>query len=187
VAAFVLSGVVPRFVRVRAKHQRVRDFQHRYHEFAVTGAPEPRQWLIARRTEMQRDAESLGQGVTMVAPPPVVGGGSYMPHRMFYDLFSEQSFSEQIGPQFRLDVLATLEHELAKQEADAKQDLWNPGAWLKLAFERLLRLPRYILQQAGFSERVVNSTGARIVAVLWSIAVGGSTIGGFILLVTGTA
>lgn len=129
---------------------------------------------------MQRDAMAMGHGVMYIAPPPMLGGGAYQPHQFFADLFDEQTNS--VGnARVRLDDLATIVHETRGQAEQRRRDLLNPWAWLRLAFERVVRFPRYVLRHAGFSKKVTDSTGARIVAVAWSLLVGAATIGGFVL------
>ena len=72
-------------------------------------------------------------------------------------------------------------HETGEQEAQRKRDLYNPWAWARLAFERLVGFPRYVLRHAGFSPGVTDSTAVRLVSVLWSLLVGAAGIGGFVL------
>lgn len=66
-------------------------------------------------------------------------------------------------------------------EARARRDLRNPWSWTRLAFERVIGFPRYVLRNAGFSQEVTGSTRVRIVTVVWSFLVGASGIGAFVL------
>jgi len=131
---------------------------------------------------MQRDANRVGLGTTYVAPPPAIGGGSYRPHQMFMDLLGQQSYSDNVTVQVRLDTLATVEHELDAQVNQTCRHLLNPAKWIQLAFERIAGLPRYLLKTAGFSDNVTNSGFARIVTVVWGFLVGAATIASFVLL-----
>ena len=128
---------------------------------------------------MQRDARSVGKGVAYVAPPPAIGGGQYLAHPYFTDLFDEQSFTDH-GSSFRLDELATIRYEIERQEDLRRRDLLNPWAWLRLSFERVAAFPRYVLRRSGF-RTAADSNGARIVTVAWSFLVGVSTIGAFVV------
>lgn len=199
-AGFVVSGVVPRYRGTRDRRERVEAFERQYRAYIEAReqdhqnatyhhyGPPPeseesrrlRAWLVARRSEMQRDAESVGKGVIYVAPPPMLGGGSYKPHYYFSDLFDEQSFTGHSW-QFRLDELATILHETERQLRHRRRDLFNPWAWLRLAFERVVGLPRYALRLAGFGTNVTDSTGVKIGTALWSFLVGAAGIGSFIL------
>jgi hypothetical protein len=138
-----------------------------------------RRWLAARRNEMQRDAQAVNKGVRYVAPPPAIGGG-YRPHYYFLDLFDEQSFTGY-GSDFRQDELSTIIHEVERLRLRSRHDLYNPWAWVRHAFERVVGFPRYVLRRAGFSKAVTGSTGAKVATVVWSGLVGGATIGGFIV------
>lgn len=176
---FVVSGVLPGWLQARARRERVQEFERHYlsHE---AGDSSERAWLIARRLEMQRDAESLGRGATMIAPPPAVGG-YVQAHCYFAELFDETPYALMVqGDAFLANELASTNHELTTRERDAKWRLANPWAWLRLSFERVAGLPRYVLRQAGF-KAAADSTGARIVTVLWSALVGIATIGAFVL------
>ncbi len=73
---------------------------------------------------------------------------------------------------FRLDELTTIAHETREREGQARRDLYNPWAWTRLAVERVVGFPRYVLRHAGFSSEATNSTGARIVTVMWSVISG---------------
>lgn len=197
VGSFIGSGVVPRYLAVKARRHRVAEFATKYREWTdaeraarpdrytvneteEAKAAELRSWLAARRSEMQRDAESVGKGIIHVAPPPAVGGGSYVPHSYFADLFDQQSFTDH-GWGFRLDELATISHELEWQETGYRRGLFNPWAWIRLTFERIVGFPRYVLRHAGFSAKATESAPARVVSVVWSLLVGGAGIGGFVL------
>jgi hypothetical protein len=196
---FIVSGVLPQLRRIRTRLRRAEEFERRYRAWldarerdnegptlhygpAPEGseASELHAWLAARRNEMQRDAQSVGKGVMYVAPPLMVGGGPYQRHAYFTDLFDEQTFTDH-APSFRLDELATVRHELARTEAAWRRAVINPWAWMRLSFERLIGFPSYVLRRAGFSEKVTNSTGARIVTVAWSLVVGFATIGAFVV------
>jgi hypothetical protein len=103
---------------------------------------------------------------------------------MFTDLLSEQTFAdEMVGPQERLDTLTTVEYEVDARRHTAVIRIFNPGSWVRLAFERIARLPRYLLQTAGFSAKVTESGFARVVTAVWSFLVGGATIATFALLI----
>lgn len=105
-------------------------------------------------------------------------GGAYQPHAFFSDLFDNQTNS--VGSQgFRCEELAKIAHETRTQQERAKRALFNPWTWTRLAFERLVGFPRYVLRRAGFSDKVMDSTGARIVSVIWSLLIGAATIGAF--------
>jgi hypothetical protein len=179
-ALFALSGVLPAYLRARARAARVRAFRENYDAF-VEGDSLRRNWLTARRLEMQRDAEAVGQGVTYVAPPPAIGGGQYAPHQMFADLYNQQSYTDNVTGRFRLDALTTVEHTASNVARKRRAEVFNPGAWARRAFERLVRFPRYLLHQVGFAREVSDSRGTRIVTVVWSLCVGGATIGAFVL------
>jgi hypothetical protein len=183
-ASFLVSGVLPSFRQERRRSKRVREFRAKYYAW-VEGEEDNREWLLARQAEMQRDAHRVGLGTTYVAPPPAIGGGSYRPHQMFMDLLGQQSYSDNVTVQVRLDTLATVEHELGAQVDKARRDLLNPARWIRLAFERIARLPRYLLKTAGFSDNVTNSGFARAATVLWSFLVGAATIASFVLLLMG--
>jgi hypothetical protein len=198
VASFVISGVVPRYLSVRRRLPRVEEFERQYRAYSGArdqdyentsyhyGPPahdekssELRSWLVARRNEMQRDAQEVGKGIVYVAPPPMIGG-PFRPHSYFSDLFDEQSFTDH-GPQYRLDELATIIHDTRNQARRWKRDVFNPWAWVRLAFERIVRFPYYVLRRSGFSDKAVASTGARIVTAVWSVLVGAATIAGFVV------
>ena len=197
-ALFVISGVLPTYLTWSQRGPRVEAFDRHYRAYldarqrdAETSinpyGPSPlgekstelRAWLSARRNEMQRDAESVGTGVVYVAPPPAVGGGGYVRHDYFSDLFGQQSFTDY-PPTLRLDNLATIRHEVALRCRQSKSDLFKPWRWAQLSFERVVRVPRYILRLAGFT-KAAESTAARAVTVVWSILVGASTIGAFVV------
>lgn len=38
-----------------------------------------------------------------------------------------------------------------------------------------------MLRRAGFGDKVTDSTGARIVSVVWSLVIGAATIGAFVV------
>lgn len=195
VVLFVLSGVVPRYRAVVARRHRVEEFERRYgayceareRDFAdsvYTGYGSPpegaeakslRSWLIARRDQMQHDAEAAGRGVMYIAPPPMIGGG-YQAHAYFRDLFDEQTNS--VGStSVRRDDLASIVHETRVQQSRARRDLCNPWAWLRLSFERFVRLPAYVLRVAGFGTAVTGSAPVRISGVV----VGLATVGAFVV------
>jgi hypothetical protein len=211
VAAFVVSGVVPRHRAVQERRERVEEFQEKYRDWiqaaggivdfedwigqavpdglaaasydAEVEAAELRAWLVARRDEMQRDAQSARRGIAHIAPPPVIGG-AYVEHSYFSDLFDLQTDAEAMGgPSFKLDELATILHETECEEGRYRRDICNPWAWLRLAFERIVGVPRYVLRHVGFSEKAADSTGARLVAAVWSFVVGAAGIGGFIVTI----
>jgi len=176
---FVASGVLPAWFDARARRGRVQEFERHYLAHEV-GEGSEKPWLITRRLEMQRDVESLGRGTSMVAPPPAVGG-YVQTHRYFAELFDETPFALMSQPDdFLANELASVGHELTTREREAKRRLFNPWAWLRLSFERVAALPRYVLRQAGFLE-AADSTGARVLTVLWSALVGTATISGFVL------
>jgi hypothetical protein len=104
-----------------------------------------------------------------------------LPHQIFADLFGQQSYANAITSAVKREALAQVIHELTLQKKDRRADLWRPTRWLRLAFERLIGFPRYLLETAGFSPRVTESGFARVVTVLWSIALGLATIGGFVV------
>lgn len=197
-ALFVVSGVLPRYHAWRDRGVRVEEFESQDRAYLAAqerdavgvisdfGQPPEgeeaahlRSWLSARRAEMQRDARSVGKGVNFVAPPPVAGGGRYVPHPYYSDLFDEQSFAE-LGSSFRLDDLATIRHEVELQHRLRRGDLYNPWAWTRLSFERVIAFPRYVLRRAGFA-KTADSTAARLVTVVWSFLVGAAGIGGFVV------
>jgi hypothetical protein len=206
VALFIVSGVLPRYRAWVARLARVEDFDREYRAWveadssipdyetirsitlpgAVTGAAdtaaalasELRPWLVARRNEMQRDAESVGKGVMHVAPPPMIGG-VYVRHAFFLDLFDDQT--DSIGStRVRIDDLATIIHEVRRIPDLRRRSLFNPWAWVRLSFERVIAFPRYVLLHAGF-RKAADSTAARVVTVVWSFVVGVSTIGAFVV------
>lgn len=201
VAAFIVSGVVPRYLEVRRRLPRVEEFDRKYRAYldgrerdyegfySDHGGSPPhgdesaklRAWLTPRRAEMQRDAAKVRKGVVYVAPPPAIGGGNYMPHYMFRDLYDTQSFTEYAPANLRTDELVTIIHETRYQESAWRRDLFNPWAWLRLAFERLVGFPRYVLRLAGFSTEVTDSAAARAVSAAWSFLVGAAGIGGFVV------
>jgi len=205
VGVFLLSGVLPRFVEWRDRVNRVQEFQRQYRIWTDSvddldnqggyGWPSPealatidqrtktandvRSWLAARRNEMQRDAEAVGKGVMYVAPPPIMGG-RYKPHAYFLDLFDAQTNS--IGSRsYRLDDLVTIVHEAEWNRDMRRRDLYNPAVWIRLAFERLVRFPAYVLRTAGFSDDTAASSAVKVVSAAWSLLVGGATIAGFVL------
>lgn len=211
VAAFVVSGVVPRYLTVRARRMRVAEFREKYTEWvqvagnlidyedwigravpdglagashdAEADATKLRPWLVARRNEMQRDAQAAGHGIVHIAPPPAIGG-PYLPHSYFSDLFDMQTHADVTGgPSFKLDQLATILHETERREGRRRREVYNPWAWLRLAFERIVGFPRYVLRHVGFSEQAADSTGARLVAAVWSFAVGAAGIAGFVVTI----
>lgn len=201
---FMLSGVLPRYIVWRDRVQRVTEFESRYRQWVeaderfdgVEGygaappdllaeidasskeAAELRSWLTARRNEMQRDAEAVGKGVMYVAPPPMIGG-SYKPHAYFLDLFDVQTESLG-GRRYRLDDLVTIVHECKWQRDLRWRDLFNPAAWARLGFERLVCFPAYVLKLAGFSDRTAGSSAVKVVSAAWSLLVGAATIAGFV-------
>lgn len=199
VAALIVSGVWPRWREDKARFARVQEFERQYrawvesreHDVDVHGhygygpprlsdeTEELRAWLVARRNEMQRDAEMAGKGIVYVAPPPMIGG-AYQPHAYFSDLFDEQSFTDHEAG-FRLDELATIVHDTERQLERRKRHLLNPWAWLRGAFARLVGLPRYVLRLAGFGTNVTDSPGAKIGTAVWSFLVGAATIGAFVI------
>lgn len=180
VLLFFASNVLFRYRSAHARLNRVRRFLGTYARF-VAGHSDERLWLAAHASEMQRDAQSVDQGVTYIAPPPMLGGGAYQPHPMFADLFNRQSSADNVTAQLRLEVLAAVQHELETLEGLYRLDLFNPLAWIRLLFERLARFPRYLLRTAGFSNRVTDSGFARVITAIWSLAVGAATIGAFIV------
>jgi len=200
VVVFVASGVLPRYRATIARWRRVAEFEHHYREWVESRlqdaqdharhyGPPPaesektlglRAWLVARRAEMRRDARAVGKEVVHVAPPLAVGGGQYVRHYYFADLFDEQTFTDH-EPQFRLDELATIRHELALQTVARRRDLLLPWRWIRLAFERVISLPRYLLMQAGLGSKVTGGLAARVVTVLWAILVGLAGIGSFMV------
>lgn len=205
VVTFALSGVRPRHTEWRDRVRRVQEFERRYRrwvgavekldgEYGHGGPPpevfealdeaskiasEVRPWLTARRDEMQRDAAAVGRGVIYVAPPPMIGG-SYKPHAYFLDLFDRQT--DSIGSRsYRLDDLVTIIHEAEAQRDARRRDLYNPGAWVRRAFERLVGFPAYVLKLVGFSDETAGSSAVKAISALWSLGVGGVTIAGFVL------
>ncbi len=44
----------------------------------------------------------------------------------------------------------------------SRRDLFNPWAWVRLSFERVVGFPSYILGVAGFGPDVTNSTRVRV-------------------------
>jgi hypothetical protein len=128
---------------------------------------------------MQRDARSVGKGRMYVAPPPMAGGGPYIAHDYFTDLFGEQSDTDY-PESLRLDDLATIRHEIAWITGLRKADLFKPWTWARLSFERIVRLPRNVLRLAGF-RKAADSTAAKVLTVVWSVLVGASTIGAFVV------
>lgn len=181
---FVLSGVIPTLRDASRRFQRVQEFASRYSAWVKAGSvgDEDLAWLIAHKDQVQRDAQRVGHGVTYVSPPPALGGGSYAPHQMFADLFSRQSYTDHITPDYRIETLLAVASAWDEQHRLAVSRLVNPFAWIRLAFERVVRFPRYLLKTAGFPENVTDSTGARIVTVLWGLLVGAATIGSFVLM-----
>jgi len=198
-AAFALSGVLPRYLAAGRRMARVEAFERHYRDWTEAhhqdlaassrygGVRESeesqrlRGWLVARRNQMQRDAEAVAKGVIYVAPPPAVGGGRYVPHSYFLDLFDQQSFTDH-APTFRLDELATTIHETEWQRERWKADLYNPWAWLRLSFERIVGFPRYALRLAGFGSKVTDSPGAKAGTAVFSVVVGLAGIGSFAVL-----
>jgi hypothetical protein len=180
IAVFVFSGVLPRYRRTVERLRRVELFAKNYVAL-LNGDQLQRGWLAAREDEMQVDAQSVGLGVTYVAPPPMLGGGAYIPHGMFADLFNRQSYSDNVTDAYRLEVLAGVQYQLQRRVEQRRRELRNPLAWLRLAFERLVGFPRYLLRQAGFSARVTDSSLTRAVTVAWSLLVGAATIGAFVV------
>ena len=128
---------------------------------------------------MQADAAKVGQGVIHVAPPIGVGGGPFRPQFIFSDLAGATTFG--VDSQERLDALTMSKHQLRVQAKHRRGDLVKPWRWVQLAFERLVRFPRYLLKTAGFSDSVSGSVAARGVGLLWSVLVGAATIGAFAL------
>jgi len=184
-AAFLVSGVVPTWLATKRRRKRVAAFADRYRRWVTGEDDSAREWLIARRQEMQVDAMSVGRGVSVIAPPPAIGGHAVQ-HQMFLDLTSEQSFADMlISEQTRLDELATISHAPESREATQRRRLFNPFAWLRLAFERVVGIPRYVLRAAGFSKGVTDASITRAISVLWGIAVGAATIGGFAIALAG--
>jgi hypothetical protein len=179
---FLLAGVLPHFLGAKRRRARVEAFLRNFSAY-LGGNQGLRGWLSAHSVEMQDDAESVGLGVTYVAPPPMFGGGRYLPHPMFGDLFNRQTYADVVSPAYKREVLLAALHEVRSREAERRRDLLNPMAWVRLAFERLVGFPRYLLRTAGFSERVVDSSAARIITVLWGLLVGAATIGSFVVAV----
>ena len=180
IAVFFVSGVAPRYRRTVERLRRVELFAQNYIAL-LEGDRNKRGWLAARADEMQADAQSVGRGVTYVAPPPMLGGGAYTPHQMFSDLFNRQSYTDNVTDALRLEVIAGVQHQLQRRVEQRRRELRNPLAWLRIAFERLVRFPRYLLRQAGFSKRVTDSSLTRAVTVAWSLIVGAATIGAFVV------
>lgn len=208
VVLFLFSGVLPRYRECVGRLPRVIEFERRYREYAdadrnahadrdivytaVTPeqeaagrrAEELRPWLVARRNEMQRDAQSVGKGVMYVAPPPMIGG-SYKPHSYFLDLFDEQT--DSIGSsRVRLDDLVTIIHEVEWQRDLRRRDLYNPAAWTRLTFLRLVRSPAHALRAAGFSKDAAATTVVKVFGAIWSGLVGAAGIAGLVWAVTHT-
>jgi hypothetical protein len=179
--AFIASGVLPRYRKARGRLRRVNEFLTNYGAFSQ-GDQAKGPWLAARSAQMQRDAESVGQGVGYVAPPPMFGGG-YLPHPMFADLFNRQSFTDDVTPEVRVQVLLTTLHDLQTREDQRRSELLNPLQWVRLAFERIVGFPRYLLRVAGFSEKVTESRRARIFTLIWAAAVGLAGIGSFVVAI----
>lgn len=182
VAAFLVSGVLPTWRATVRRRDRVSAFDTRYRRWVTgDGVEGDREWLIARRQEMQRDAMSVGAGRTVIAPPPMIGGPA-QEHQMFLDLESNQAYADMlVSPQTRIDELATISHALTTREREQRWRLVNPLAWLWIGFERIVALPRYLLRAAGFKRRVTEASLTRAVSVLWALVVGVATIGGFVL------
>lgn len=209
VAVFFASGVLTRWLEWRARLCRVREFERRYRDWvedagdvpdewdligtvvtseqtvAIGTTEKSRAWLVARRNEMQRDARSVGKGVMYVAPPPMIGG-SFKPHPYFLDLFDEQT--DSIGStRVRLDDLVTIIHEVEAQVGYRRHDLFNPAAWLRLTFTRLVRFPAWVLRTAGFSEQTASNAAVKAMGAAWSLLVGAAGIAGFVWSVTHAA
>jgi len=178
--SFLLSGVLPAYLRAKSRIHRVDRFAAKYGAWVENDMPSggERDWLIARGPEMQADAKAVGQGVIYVAPPPMIGG-RYRPHYMFSDLAGAQSFGAGVAE--RLDALTMTQHQLRVQAGHRRRDLSYPWRWVQRAFERIVRLPQYLLRTAGFSDDVSGSTAAKGVGVLWSLVVGAATVGAFVL------
>jgi hypothetical protein len=205
---FIVSGVLPRYRACAARRDRVQEFERQYRRYAdaqevsfsaeeyfgyqspddadqaaldraSAEVKEVRPWLLARRDQMQRDAQAVGRGVMWIAPPPMIGGG-YTRQDIYQDLFDDSTNAIN-SASYRMDELVTIAHETSVRAEQAKRDLCNPWSWIRLAFARVVGFPRYVLRQAGFSGEVVDSTAARFVTVVWSFLVGGSGIGGFIV------
>jgi hypothetical protein len=202
VATFALSGVVPCYRAIRARRERIEAFEANYRRWsdlhgeminaeewigaavpddiseasdrAMQEAAPLRGWLVARRDEMQGDAQAAGRGTVYTAPPPMIGGG-YQPHYYFSDLFDAQTYAEH-SSSFRVDELTTILHTTLQQERHARRALWSPWRWVQLSFERLLRFPAYVLRAAGFSESAANAPSTRAIGILWSFLVGVATI-----------
>jgi hypothetical protein len=111
----------------------------------------------------------------------MLGGGRYVAHQMFGDLFNRQSFTDNVTFDYKLEVLQTAEHELGDRKRRAKHDLFNPWSWIRFSFERLVGFPRYVLAQAGFGSRVTDSGIVRVLTVVWSLLIGAAGIGSFIV------
>jgi hypothetical protein len=62
VVSFLLSNVLPNFFQLKRRSERVKSFRTKYAAWA-TGQEDNRSWLLARKAEMQRDAESVDLGV----------------------------------------------------------------------------------------------------------------------------
>ena len=210
VVAFALSGVVPTFSQIRARRRRVEQFAEKYAAWAdadadvldhedwigkavpddlaeasETGskeADELKPWLTARCNEMQRDAQAVGHGIVRIAPPPAIGG-AISSFGVYDDLFDRQAYADQlVGTSFRRQDLATIIYETQKQEDEARRAIVEPWSWVRLAFERVVRFPAYVLRVSGFGVGVTESTGVRVVSALWSFAVGVATIGAFVVV-----
>jgi hypothetical protein len=96
--SFVLSGVVPAYLRSKSRVVRVDRFAKWYRDWVEDDFPagEARDWLIARGLEMQANAAAVGQGVVYVAPPMAIGGGPYRPQHIFSDLAWGDDFRRRI-------------------------------------------------------------------------------------------
>lgn len=177
--SFVLSGVVPAYLRARGRVFRTRRFTKRFRAWVEEGREDSgdREWLIARGAEMQADAAKVGQGVVHIAPPLAAGGGPFRPQYIFSDLTGMTTFG--VGDAERLDALTRTEYQVGLQARHRFRDLFLPWRWIQLAFERLIRFPRYVLKAAGFSDAVSSSPAARGIGVIWSLLVGLATIGAF--------
>jgi hypothetical protein len=114
-----------------------------------------------------------------IAPPPAAGGGPFRPQYIFSDLAGMTTFG--VESLERVDVLTQTEYQLGVQARHRFRDLFMPWRWIQLAFERLIRLPRYLLKTAGFPDSVSGSAAARGVGVVWSLIVGLATIGALVL------
>lgn len=180
--AFLISGVVPRYVLTRRRLARTEEFLDNYNAY-LGGDQAKTNWLAARSLQMQHDAEAVGLGIAYIAPPPMIGGGPYQAHGMFADIFGHQSYADAVAPAFKVQTLLQVIQQLDDRWRARRNDLLNPLRWLQLAFERIVRFPRYLLKTAGFSSRVTESGFARVVTVIWSLVVGIATIGAFVLAI----